>query len=408
MIRFDSFLSAHSITGFRTLLCCLFFGVASSPSRLAHSDTRESLSSKSGRFVKLPQLLSYGRSGHSVEVLSDGRLLVAGGAWGELGGENSAEVLRIEDQRVRFSGLKMSTLRSAATHSKLRDGRVLFMGGATDFEMALSSTDIFNPKTNSFSAGPEMVAARSSHASVALPDGRVLVFGGADDYKIHDTVEIFDPERGTFSLVDARLSIPRANHTATLVSESVIAIIGGETSPRDFESESTAPFLNSIELFDARSMQFIPFESNMAAPRIYHTATRLDDQRVLITGGLTDFARGTDVLEILNIAERSVVIVGSSLRARSMHSLTPLRDGAFLIAGGVEGGVPLADSEHCRFIASDDINCLGGPKMVRTRWGHTATPLAGGRIAFIGGLTSTPETPGKSAGPVRGLEIFVP
>lgn len=42
------------------------------------------------------------------------------------------------------------------------------------------------------------------------------------------------------------MKVPRSNHTATLVNENTIAIIGGETTRADSESESDARF--SIQL----------------------------------------------------------------------------------------------------------------------------------------------------------------
>jgi hypothetical protein len=340
--------------------------------------------------------------------LDDERVLVAGGAWADLGGENSAEILQIRESRVRFGGQKMSTLRSSATHNRLKDGRILFIGGATDFEPAISSTDIFDPKTNSFSPGPNMLLERSGHASVTLADGRVLVFGGTDGYRIHDSVEIYNPVSGTFSLASSKMLTPRANHTATLVNESTVAIIGGETIFPDSQQNNAASFLRSIELFDVASMQFVEIESKMSHPRIYHTAIRLDEQRVMVAGGLSDLAQSSDSLEILNVSNHSVAVAGHTLRGRSLHSLTLLNDGTFLIAGGVENGIPLSDSERCRFVGVDDINCLSGAQMSRTRWGHTATSLPNGKVLFIGGLTNTPEFPKSNAGPIRGLELFLP
>lgn len=390
----------------RTWLLCLASVVSTSFTSFALANNTAREPKVDGRFVKLAQSLSYGRSGHTVEVLKDGRVLVAGGAWGDLGGENSAEILQLDDSRIRLTGQKMSSLRGSATHSKLSDDRILFTGGATDFELAISSSDIFDPKTNSFSNGPDMVMERSGHASVALPDGRVLVFGGTDGYRIHDSIEIYDPSRRIFNLATSKMAVPRAHHTAILVNENTIAIIGGETTTQDSEDDS--PFLGSIELFDIPSMKFLAVDSKMNSPRIYHTATRLDNERVLIVGGLSGIGQSSNVVEILNVNDRSIVEAGFTLHGRSLHSTTLLKDGTFLIAGGVENGVPLANSERCRFVAPNDVNCLNGAKMSRARWGHTATPISAGRILFTGGLTNTPEEPGRSAGPIRGLEIFVP
>lgn len=391
----------------------VLFLLASVPVPVAMADVNVSPIShfnpiESGRFLKLPQVLKFGRSGHNVQVLDDGRVLVAGGAWGDLGGENSAEILQLKQGRLRTSSVRMNTLRSASTQSQLPDGRILLIGGAADFEPALLSTEFFDSNTNLFAKGPDLKKERSGHASVTLPDGRVLVFGGTDGNAIHDTVEIYDPSQQAFQLADVKMSVPRANHTATLVNNSTIALIGGETEVSESDSQAGPGFLNSVELFDIPSMKFVSLNSKMRTPRIYHTANRIDDERVLITGGLSDVAQSTHSIEILNLKDRSVVEIGFALRGRSLHTLTQLKDGSFLMAGGVENGVPLSDSEVCRLISSLDINCLAGAKMSRARWMHTTTFLPDGRILFVGGLTNTPEARGKAAGPIRGLEVFQP
>ena len=61
---------------------------------------------------------------------------------------------------------------------------VLIAGGANQFidgkETPVSSTDIFNPKQNKFIPSIDMSIPRFKHSATLLGDGRVLIIGGAD------------------------------------------------------------------------------------------------------------------------------------------------------------------------------------------------------------------------------------
>ena len=72
---------------------------------------------------------------------------------------------------------------------------------------------------------------RTSHTLTLLPDGRVLAVGGVgplgdDDYVVHSTTEIFDPVTNTWSS-GPELSQPMADHSATLMPDSSVLLVGG-------------------------------------------------------------------------------------------------------------------------------------------------------------------------------------
>jgi hypothetical protein len=68
--------------------------------------------------------------------------------------------------------------RSDHTATLLSDGTVLITGGANGG--ATASAEIYDPTTDSFSLTGSLLYARRSHAASELPDGRVLVSGGFD------------------------------------------------------------------------------------------------------------------------------------------------------------------------------------------------------------------------------------
>jgi N-acetylneuraminic acid mutarotase len=63
--------------------------------------------------------------------------------------------------------------------STLPDGRVLVPGGHTDFETPVSSADLYDPRTGTWSDAGSMSDPRAGHSAVVLHGNRgVLVMGG--------------------------------------------------------------------------------------------------------------------------------------------------------------------------------------------------------------------------------------
>jgi hypothetical protein len=85
----------------------------------------------------------------------------------------------------------MSTNRACHSATLLSDGRVLVAGGFTwpasesaspkgPASESVASAEIFDPNTGKFSDAGSMTIARAGHSATLLPDGRVLIAGGID------------------------------------------------------------------------------------------------------------------------------------------------------------------------------------------------------------------------------------
>src|SRR4030042_4613094 len=101
----------------------------------------------------------------------------------------------------------------------LPNGKVLIAGGYNDDSLDLSSAEVYDPSTGTFSPTGSMQTAREGHTATLLPDGKVLVAGG---YNV-SSAELYDPSNGTFSPTGS-MKADRYDHTATLLPDGKVLI----------------------------------------------------------------------------------------------------------------------------------------------------------------------------------------
>ena len=139
-------------------------------------------------------------------------------------------------------------------HVELEDGRQL--DGKT-FSEVFSDSKVYDPVTDTWTSANGMEGARVSSTLTVLPDGRVLLAGGDDptafDYQPYSTTEVFDPRTNSWS-AGPSLSERRYSHSATLLPDGNVLFAGGigvtETS---IGTEEVYPF-NAVETIDSASI----------------------------------------------------------------------------------------------------------------------------------------------------------
>lgn len=280
----------------------------------------------------------------------------------------------------------MGASRVGASMTRLADGRVLVVGGADASNTPLASAEIYDPATGTWTAtGSLSLGARSLHTATLLPlsGGRVLIAGGSPDPLPASTglstAEIFDPTTGTFSATGG-LTVARMAHTATLLANGKVLLAGGRSS-------GPAGFQNTAELYDPNGGTFTS-TGNLTTVRDSHTATLLSDGRVLLVGGLSAAFTYLNSAEIFNPTSGTFSSTGSMSTARINHTATLLNDGRVLVAGGTAtGGNTLASAE----IYDAGPGAFSAPVPMSTaREQHTAALLSNGHVLLAGGYAGSP------------------
>jgi hypothetical protein len=231
---------------------------------------------------------------------------------------------------------------------------------------ALSSAELYDPHTGTFSPTGSMTTARAGSTAILLRNGLVLIIAG---YDVHGhpvaSAELYHTETGTFSPTGS-MAFARVGYTATPLANGCALIVGG--SPPD---DSLSDFA-SAELYDPTTGTFAPTGSLRTA-RHDHTATLLSDGRVLVAGG----GHGTDGLASAEIYDPQTGVFSQtgSMASRGAHTATRLLDGRVLLATG--GPAELYDPKTGKFTPS-------GAMVVNRMW-PTATLLQDGRVLIVGG-----------------------
>ncbi|MBA3334521.1 MAG: hypothetical protein H0T08_02805 [Acidobacteria bacterium] len=173
-----------------------------------------------------------------------------------------------------------------------------------------------------------------------------------------------------------KLSEARAAHTATRLNDGKILIAGG--------MERNGVFFDDADIFDPKTNSFARAKNKMSIKRVSHTATLLPDGKVLIVGGWSNRLPEQSA-EIFDPQTEKFIPVGNTNRRRSGHSATLLDNGKVLITGGFDGQKCLSEVEV--FDPQNNSFTLIA-KMRNSRSVHAATKLADGRILLTGGETS--------------------
>jgi Galactose oxidase, central domain/Kelch motif len=266
------------------------------------------------------------------------------------------------------SSIVLNPERAAHEATRLNSGKVLITGGVNE-SATLNSALLYDPVSGTLVPTGSMTSARAFHTSTLLADGRVLITGGnqGTGVPVLKSCEIYDPATGVFTQVSRAMHVPRDHHTATLLPNGQVLIVGGK----------------SADLFDPNTQIFTEI---MDAPskRSSHATILLPDGTVLVTGGYVGHVAATDAWVFNPQTQVFTLLSAHLLVARANHEMTPLPDGRVLVTGGFSGTSP---HDHVDIFDPIQQTFTAARKMLYHRSSHRALPLADGRVLVIGGTT---------------------
>lgn len=116
----------------------------------------------------------------------------------------------------------------------------------------------------------------------AILGENAAVFGGSDDAtdpsRALDTIEFYDPTSNSWTVVAARLATPRHGHTATRLANGDVLVVGGRSA--------TLPALGTTEIVSGSGVNATVAKGPaLRTARRNHTATLLSNGQILIVGG---------------------------------------------------------------------------------------------------------------------------
>jgi hypothetical protein len=369
------------------------------------------------------------RTNHAAVLQQDGTVLLMGGTRPLDNGTPGVQLFGIFDpatDSLRDAGSGFSTSRSSFTATRRLTREIFVFGDLNNSSVAPLLVDSsYNPQLLTRPSA----AMKSGHAAVLLPSGTVEAYGGIDTNQV-DYTWTFGPESFASLASGPPLNAPRGYHSATVLMDGKVLIVGGQSpgdtrtwelrDPLGFNFQvqgANSPGLANSTVTPLPSGSFlvvggetsslgqavarttatgsiIPVSIPTFQGRVGHTATLITSDEVLILGGFSQDGNGVlDECWLIGILTASATVkrCPPMLGKRYQHSATLLADGKVLVAGGKDQNGAPQTSTMLFDPRSGGGTWKPGPNLRQARAAHAAVMEPDGEVALIGG-TPNPTT----------------
>ena len=291
----------------------------------------------------------------------------------------------------------MRDTRYGETQVTLLDGRVLVAGGDDGNGNALSSAEIYDPRTGEWTPTGSMVTGREYAMSLLLPSGKVLVAGGAGSTGTLDSAEIFDPNNptdpagapGTWQATGSMKYLHAGTGLALLADGNVVVAggLGTGTQPT-----------RSVEIYNVLSGTWTDGNPLLLAVRDVSPVSVQGGAQIVVPGGLNNFGAAQNRVQVSSDPASSgwtnQTLAGT---ARSAYSTITMGDNYALVLGGLNGnavaGVDLYNAQTPAW--SSLVPLASG------RAGALVAPLSATQVLVAGGTAGSQGGQG-----IRTAEVY--
>ena len=225
-----------------------------------------------------------------------------------------------------------------------------------------------------------MSVGRAFHTATLLPDGKVLIVGGG-------SADIYDPAIASFTPA-GKLNIARSSPVTTLLNDGRVLIAAG-----DENVNGVPPLHATAEIYDPTSGTFTR-TADLLGQHVASTATLLRNGKVLIAGGYTEVCCPTPAAraELFDPESGLFSLAGPYAGPGdgyisddpSLLNATLLHDGRVLLAGEPQSEIFDPDTNSFELTGKMTTPCFLSyfPNYI---YGRTSTLLPDGRVLLTGG-----------------------
>jgi hypothetical protein len=348
-----------------------------------------------GQWLPLANRMSSRRyHGFAGSLGQDGAFIVGGSSMvGRPSAHTNAE--RFLRQTARFSSYGLLGPR----HAKAASADDMTFFGGIDLHTGRVSERVRSLRTGFADLMP-MQVARGDAAAVRLPgeDDRYLIIGGRDEQgqPLH-SVEIWTAAEG--GELTGSLHLARSDHAAYLLDNGNVLVAGGLTNQADPT--------DTLEVYDTFTGEWTEVQVRMGTGRYRPSLSPLPDGRILLHGG-TDPQRNAAPVDLFNPQDNSLVQGNAPANARRHHahlSVSVAGNDNVIFAGGEIwlGGYRAAPDADLYIVSSGAFSTI---TLARSRRGPAIVPAGEDLVMVAGGNRETNQVPGMPVEALYSVEMI--